>query len=65
MRKIMLAQSTKAYYRNATIGSERILALCMKTSTSVVKVLSVYAPNLTSSPGVKDQFYDGLEESVL
>ena len=44
MRKIMLAQSSKAYYRNATIGSERILALCMKTSTSVVKVLSVYAP---------------------
>lgn len=45
-------------------GSERFLALRMKTSTGSVNFLSVYAPTLTSSPEAKDQFYEALEETV-
>lgn len=47
-----------------TGGSERFLALRMKTSTGFVNFLSVYAPTLTSSPEAKDQFYEALEETV-
>ena len=45
-------------------GSLRILALRMKTSASFVKIISAYAPTLTSTPEAKDQFYEALQETL-
>lgn len=47
-----------------TGGSERILALCLNTSTGPVHLVSVYAPTLSSPQEIKDRFYDELEATV-
>ena len=47
-----------------TVGTERILSLRLSTSTGFVNIMSIYAPTLCSSPEVKDQFYEDLDEVI-
>ena len=41
-------------------GSERLLTLRLNTTEGPVTLISVYAPTLSASPEVKDEFYDNL-----
>lgn len=45
-------------------GTERILSLCLTTSSGPAHILSVYAPTLCSSDEAKDAFYEELEAKI-
>ena len=47
-----------------TGGSERILSLCLSTSSGMVNVISAYAPTLCSPQEMKDQFYEDLDNII-
>ena len=46
-------------------GTERILSIGLSTSSGLVRLFSVYAPTLTSTPEEKDSFYGALDEAIL
>ena len=45
-------------------GTERIIALRLRTSDGPANIFSVYAPTLCSTSEEKDQFYDALEQAI-
>ena len=45
-------------------GTPRILSLRLSSSSGPVNILSVYAPTLSSSAEVKDEFYEELETTI-
>ena len=45
-------------------GSERLLTLRLNTITGPVTLVSVYAPTLTSTPEMKDKFYENLSSVI-
>jgi exonuclease III len=45
-------------------GTERIIPLLLKTSSGPTYIFSVYAPTLSSSPEVKDDFFEELEKRI-
>ena len=51
-------------FQPPTVGTQRILSLRLSTSTGFVNIMSIYAPTLSSSPEVKDQFYEDLDAVV-
>ena len=63
LRQHGVRNSLLATIETLTGGSKRITALRM-TSTGFANFLSAYAPTLTSSQEVKDQFYENLEKTV-
>ena len=65
MLKIMLAQSTKAYYRNAGNRQRKNPRFPHENIDKFCQSPVCYAPNFTSSLEAKDQFYVGVEESVF
>lgn len=45
-------------------GSERLLTLRLKTMAGPVTLVSVYAPTLSATPDIKDEFYDQLTATI-
>ena len=45
-------------------GTERILSLCLTTSSGPTHIVSVYAPTLCSTSEAKDMFYEELEARI-
>lgn len=45
-------------------GSERLLTLCLNTTAGPVTLVSVYAPTLSATPEIKDEFYDQLTATI-
>ena len=45
-------------------GSERLLTLCLNTTADPVTLVSVYAPKLSATPDIKDEFYDQLTATI-
>ena len=41
-------------------GSERLLTLQMNTSAGTVALVSVYAPTMSATSDIKDEFYENL-----
>ena len=44
--------------------SERLLTLCLNSTTGPVTLISVYAPTLSSTPDTKDMFYENLASII-
>ena len=45
-------------------GSERLLTLRLNTTAGPVTLVSVYAPTLSATPDIKDEFYDQLTATI-
>lgn len=45
-------------------GSEHLLTLCLHTSEGPVKLISTYAPTLTSTYKAKHKFYTNLNDAI-
>ena len=48
-----------------TDGSERIISLRLSISSGSVRLFSIYAPTLYSTPEQKDKFYEALDEEIF
>lgn len=53
-----------AFIEPPSSGLERILAICLSTSSDPANIISVYAPTLCSNSEEKDQFYEALDETI-